>query len=146
MSTPSDNTRLELLIAETRLAGHAGVFRQTELDMASLLETPRPSRLVRFYERAVVGLPIAACLAIVVGIATMKPESANVTKPTPLATLSHPATGQAKYELCSMDIIAQCVAGPNTPAVGECMCADLDSDGDVDLRDLGSYQLLAVNN
>jgi hypothetical protein len=145
MSSPSDNTRVELLIAEARAAGDAGVFRRTDLDYASLLEQPRPSRLVRFYERAIVGLPIAACLAIVVGIAATEDRSSTGSKPTPLASLHHSATTQAGYSLCSMDLIAECVAGPNTPATGECACADLDRDGDVDLSDLGSYQRLAVN-
>ena len=42
-------------------------------------------------------------------------------------------------------MFASCVAGPGEPVNHDCGWADLDQDGDVDLADAGTYQVLAAN-
>ena len=146
MSPMSDNTNLERLIAEARAANEAGVFARSRLDVSGLVEKPAPSRVVRFYEWALVGLPLAACLAIVIGIASMRGgpmEGSMGVAPSPLAVLERAGEPEVVGEFCSVEVIARCVAGPGSPVAAECGCADLDSDGDVDLLDWSSYQRLA---
>ena len=144
MTTPSHNASFDRLIAEAFAADEAGVFASTPVDVAAILRRPAPSPAIRWYERVMVGLPIAACLAIVVGMATMFGGPTGTT-PTPLAGLDSWVASAPAAGLCSMDMVAQCVTGPGRPVGAECECADLDGDGDVDLSDLGSFQRLASN-
>jgi hypothetical protein len=151
MSAMSPNTNLERLIAEARAAERAGVFGRTRLDVSALvggssLEADRPvsPRLIRFYERALVGLPLAACVAIVIGIASMHGGPMGEAVSSPVAVLERGGDSSSSVELCSVEFIAGCVAGPGAPVTADCGCADLDRDGDVDLLDLGSYQRLAA--
>ena len=153
MSTTAYNTNLERLIAEVHAAREAGVFNRTNLDVAALnaavlADPPAPSWGVRFYERALVGLPLAACLAIVIGIGSMigGPTGNKIgsVAPSPLAALD---TNGEPYAVESHGIgfIAGCFSGPGEPVAPGCGSADLDRDGDVDLIDFGSYQRLAAS-
>ncbi len=143
MSTASNNLNFEKLIAEARLADEAGVFGRTQVDVSALManDRPAPSRLIRFYERAMVALPLAACLGIVIGIASLNdgPMGQAPIASAPVSVLD----GIANGNLCSIEVIAECAAGPGIAVSADCGCADLDRDGDVDLLDLGSYQRLA---
>ncbi len=133
----TDNTKLELLIAEARAAEKAGVFSRTPMDVAALIQQPETSRWIRVYERALVALPLAACLALVVGIASMMggPAGPDIATTPMVSPAAAPSNGP-----CSPDVIAACLAGPNMAVSDECRCADFDADGDVDLLDLSSYQ------
>ena len=142
MSRMSDNANLEELIAESRAAHEAGVFSRTRLDVAGLVEPPRASLMVRFYERALVGLPLAACLGIAIGIAWMSGGPMDVS-PSRSAVMDGASQPAVVAELCSLEVIAECAGGPGSAVGAECGCADLDSDGDVDLFDWSSYQRLA---
>lgn len=144
MSIASNNT-LELLIAKAASAQKAGVFDSTQVDVSALVDSGVNSRLIRFYEKALVGLPLAACLGIVIGIGSMiggpNGQSPAVVSNGGTAVTSHGLTDSgAVTELCSFESVTRCFAGPGEVIDSECGCADLDSDGDVDLVDLGTYQ------
>ena len=143
MARLSDNNAdFEMLIAEAREADRAGVFARTRVDLEALAEAPRSSLLIRFYERAMVGLPLAACVAIVVGIASWGIRSGPVDHRSALV-FENAGELETVVEACGPDVFARCVSGPGQPIGPGCGCADLDSDGDVDLWDLSSYQRLA---
>lgn len=145
MSSLSDNNAgFETLIAEAREADRAGVFARTRVDFGALAEAPRSSLLLRFYERAMVGLPLAACVAIVVGIASWGIKPGPVDHRSALV-FDNGGELEAVVDACGPDVFARCVSGPGQPLAPGCGCADLDSDGDVDLRDLSSYQRVASN-
>jgi hypothetical protein len=138
MTGSSDNNmNFERLIAEARAASEVGVFGRTQVDIADLAAAPRPSLAVRFYERAMVGLPLAACLAIMVGIATWGIQPGTVDRPVILAVNG----SDVEVEPCGIEMFAHCVSGPGQPMAPGCSCADLDRDGDVDLADIGSFQV-----
>ncbi|NOX58467.1 MAG: hypothetical protein GXP29_06370 [Planctomycetes bacterium] len=155
---------LEGLIAQANAAHSAGVFETTRVDFSSLIASPGSSRLIRFYERALVGLPVAACLGIMVGITSMmggptgQSSSVFVSGDSAVSTLGLNEVGlndaaglngmvlngmmQAAGSgiIGSFEAVTQCFAGPGEAVSSDCGFADLDSDGDVDLADLGSYQ------
>ena len=143
MSTASNNLNFEKLIAEVRLADEAGVFDRTQVDVSALMANDRPasSRLIRFYERAMVALPLAACLGIVIGIASLNdgPVGQAPIASAPVSLLD----GTGNVDLCSIDVVSECIAGPGIAVSADCGCADFDSDGDVDLSDVNSYMVLA---
>ncbi len=152
MSTMPTNTNLEHLIAELRSADEAGVFARTQVDVAALVSPKTSSRrvtpvLVKIYERAMVALPLAACLGVVIGIASMTgapmgtPMAGTVVVPSVLDGTSNGGSLGA----CTYEVMVECAAGPGAEVSLDCSCADLDSDGDVDLRDLFSYQQLVAS-
>jgi hypothetical protein len=140
----SNNSGLERLIAQVRSAEQAGVFSRTPVDVVALLDRPVASRPVRrLYEWTLVGLPLAACLAIVVGMTAMFAGSDGVSRmAAPMAT--HPASTPGMP--LSPEAILECVTGPGMQVSPECSAADLDHDGDVDLLDYSSFQRLVATN
>ncbi len=136
MSTmASDNTRLERLIAEAFAAQRAGVFARSTVDVAELAAPAGPVRKVRWHERVLVGLPVAACLAAALGIASMWVGTGGQGT-SPLASLQ-PAT---EMQSADLRLVADCLSGPGAEVANACAAADLDDDGDVDLHDLSAYQ------
>lgn len=145
MSTESHNTEFGKLIASAIHAERSGVFERTELDVARLVTPPQPSRLMKFYERAMVGLPLAACLGIVVGIASLTTHSGQFTG-SHVAMVDTNGAGSGMMtvsQAAGAELMPACVAGPGHPVANGCTSADLDADGDVDLHDWGAYQTLA---
>jgi hypothetical protein len=68
-----DNSRFEQMIADAMAAQQAGVFARTPVDSAALaaaqaISSSRPGSL---RERLLIGAPIAACLAAVLGLAAL---------------------------------------------------------------------------
>jgi FG-GAP repeat len=49
-------------------------------------------------------------------------------------------TQDSKVDLADHAFISDCATGPQTQADSDCICADIDSDGDVDLIDWGRFQ------
>ncbi|MCA9250583.1 MAG: hypothetical protein KDA54_05570 [Phycisphaerales bacterium] len=151
MSTMSNNS-IEMLIAKAASAQKAGVFDRTSVDVSALVgeslgSQAVNSRLIRFYEKALVGLPLAACLGIVIGIGSMmggpNGQSDSQISAGGLAITSqglNDASAVASHEVYSLESVTRCFAGPGQSVGSDCGFADLDSDGDVDLADLGTYQ------
>ncbi|GJM25905.1 MAG: hypothetical protein DHS20C16_23200 [Phycisphaerae bacterium] len=141
---------IEMLIAKAASAQKAGVFDQTSVDVSALVAPVVSSPLVRFYEKALVGLPLAACLGIVIGIGSMLGGPGGQSD-SGIAGVGSLVTSQGLVdttaELCSLESVTRCFTGPGEDIDSDCGCADLDSDGDVDLADLGTYQqMYALNN
>lgn len=151
------HVNLANLVAEAIDAEAAGVFTPTELDMAAVMDVQAGTRAVgssqrsrrhalfaRFVEKAMVGLPLAACVAIVVGIASMSvrlsPDSGSFVM---LGSNGLDSKGLGAMQACDMQVFARCLTGPGQAVPADCGCVDLDDDGDVDLSDMGSYQQLA---
>ncbi len=146
MSTMSNNS-IEMLIAKAASAQKAGVFEQTSVDVSALVAPAGGSRLIRFYEKALVGLPLAACLGIVIGIGSMmggpngQSDSQISAGGFAITTQGlNDASAVATQEVYSLESVTRCFAGPGQSVGSDCGFADLDSDGDVDLADLGTYQ------
>jgi hypothetical protein len=139
MRAISNNANLERLIAEVRSADEVGVFARSQVDVAALAASPAPSRLVMFYERALVVLPLAACLAVVIGIASLagNPMDAGLSQ-TPIASV---APGISP----GVDLVASCLSGPGAHVSDTCSVADFDGDGDVDMLDMSSYQRMVAS-
>lgn len=159
MSEASHNPMdLSGLLAEATAAERAGVFEPTRLDVSALMADHktvsgqtgsglglvgigRRPRWLAVYEKALVGLPLAACVGIVIGLASL---SAHVnTGGGSLAMLNTNGSAATASPVCDVSRLAQCLSGPGHPVSGECLCVDLDQDGDVDLSDMSSYQRLA---
>jgi len=138
-SLTPDNTRFERQIAEAFAAQKAGVFARTEVDLAELLTPTSSPRQVRWHERVLVGLPVAACVAAVLGFATLwgglSPDGGLVN--SPMASYQPASGGASEF---SARLVVDCMSGPGAEVSNGCIAADLDNDGDVDLHDLGAYQ------
>lgn len=142
MRAVSNNANLERLIAELRSAEEVGVFARSRVDVAALAASaasPAPSRLVMFYERALVVVPLAACLAVVIGIASLagNPMDAGLSQ-TPIASVAPAMTP-------GVDLVASCLSGPGAQVSDVCSAADFDGDGDVDMLDMSSYQRMVAS-
>lgn len=151
MDPQTHNQVFANMVAEAIDAEAAGVFTPTSLDMAMVMGAQtgenaaastrfsrRHAMFARFVEKAMVGLPLAACLGIVVGIASM--SSRLSPNGGSIAMLG--SNGSA-MQACDMKVFARCLTGPGQAVPADCGCVDLDDDGDVDLSDMGSYQQLA---
>ncbi|HRX84567.1 MAG TPA: hypothetical protein P5572_06055 [Phycisphaerae bacterium] len=141
MSTlASDNTRFERMIAEAFAAQKAGVFASTPVDVAALVAPEAPARVVRWHERLLVGLPVAACVAAAIGMAAMWGVSTDRQAGSPLASVEPAVTSH----VANLQLVADCMSGPGAAVTNGCMAADLDDDGDVDLQDMSAYQRRAA--
>lgn len=147
-----ETTDFAELVAEAAAAERAGVFDRTELNLSALMadseavtaqvSESRHSRVVRVYERIMVGLPLAACLGLVIGLATLASRSPDMHG-NQFALLGSNGAGDTGGSQCDVRTMFQCLSGPDRPVSAECGAADLDADGDVDMLDIGSFQRLA---
>lgn len=145
---------VEQLMLEAGEARQAGVFGRTSVDPSMLrtspiadavLSTARPNWFRR-HRHAWVGLPVAACLALIAFVGVVHngehgPEFATVSAPESGASLPTQALAYGPG-----DVLKSCLTGPGQgPVSPECAYADVDGDGDVDLRDFGELQALRQN-
>jgi hypothetical protein len=139
-----DNSRFEQMIADAMAAQQAGVFARTPVDSAALAAAPATqSRPVSLRERLLIGAPIAACLAAVLGLAALwGGGTSNSFTTGPLASLD-PTQSRAGFQSSAgfdARTITDCLGGPGAAIADHCVAADFDEDGDVDLLDLSVYQ------
>ncbi|MCK4661156.1 MAG: hypothetical protein KAV82_16670 [Phycisphaerae bacterium] len=134
--------RLMLDLAEAR---QAGVFDATPIEVESLMAPPVLSGPAHWYRHVLVGLPLAACIAMFFGVATLwkaSSETGNRVITGTAAISSFGSSMTTPIEQCqTMDDLRTCFRGPGILVDGGCRCADFDGDGDVDLRDMGAFQL-----
>jgi hypothetical protein len=141
---------IEQLLLEAAEARQAGVFGRSSVDPSVLGASPlvdagqgavRPSWFRR-HRHAWVGLPVAACLALIAFLGVVHngqqgPEFAAVSAPE-----SEPSVATQAVAYAPAEALKSCLTGPGQgPVPPECACADVDGDGDVDLRDFGELQV-----
>ena len=145
---------IESLMASSHEAEAAGISTRTVVDVDELArhlaasgavphDVPADRWLVVSFLR--VAGPLAACLAIVVGLERL---DGPVVTPRPntssLVRSELDCIGSGTDQWASLVSFAGCLTGPGQPiTLDECDCADLDRDGDVDLLDYGRFQRLA---
>jgi len=130
---------LEGQLLESARAESAGVFIQTELDPLWLYRGRRFA--IRGFSIFKVAVPLAAALLMAVGLSWVGRTSAPDDVPSNLQMASSDCPGLDSTEF-TLASFSSCVTGPNGSITSsECLCADLDRDGDVDLLDFGRLQL-----
>lgn len=133
---------LERLIAELQEFEQAGVFKRTPVDVAAVVEADG-GRRPGLTHRLVVGLQVAACVGLVVGLVAVwrvgQPSDRLVGLTESSGTEVAAAIGALRSERIAT--LAGCFSGPAGGPLGEeCSCVDYDGDGDVDLADYGAFQ------
>ena len=129
---PIESTLVELRAAET-----AGVFGRTRVDAEGLLRNCSPARTTSPWRFALRWVPVAAAVALVVGVwgtmfawRTDDGRSGSAGVPTRSA-MARNMNGE----------FVGCFAGPSEQRAADCLSYDYDSDGDVDLADFRAYQV-----
>ena len=136
---------LDRLMLEAAEAQQAGVFGSTPIDVEALVAKPVLAGPAYWYQHLLVGLPLAACIAMFFGIAALwhagsGPGDDLTNGTTAVSTFG--GTVVSAIERCQTpENLRNCLSGPGTPVSNECRCVDFDGDGDVDLRDLGAFQV-----
>lgn len=145
---------VEALLAISHEADVAGVSSRTLVDvdeltgpLAALTRDPceAPDNRWRVVSLIRAAVPLAACLAIVVGLGRLgDPDAAPLSDTASLVQSDRDCLGSGTVPWVSLASFAGCLSGPGQPiSTAECACADLDRDGDVDLLDYGEFQRLA---
>ncbi|MBI4719380.1 MAG: hypothetical protein HY763_16415 [Planctomycetes bacterium] len=154
MTEKSDNRLpLEQTLLELAEAERAGVFRPTAADAQEVLAraivaaptsnaaASREPAVVRFLR--VRWLPLGAAAMLVFGVwgVLFQRELVNVTQRAKVAALLTSGGGPAAREHDCDGSITGCFSGPTRLALSGCRTYDYDADGDVDLADIGTFQL-----
>jgi hypothetical protein len=126
----SQPDHLEDLLAEVQRLEETRVFERTPVDPTALLEDASGKPPRRRLHRLFVALQAAACVALLIGLATLW---RSPPQQTDLAKNGGPAA--------DVGALAQCFTGPSAGRLGSgCDPVDFDHDGDVDLEDYGVFQ------
>ncbi len=144
---PNDRDRieqmqLEAMLVEARDAERAGVFGRTKLDIAAVVTDAAVDRRswVARHRQALIGLPVAACLAFVAVLGTLEFGGGTTVDLAPIAQ-QNPIPPRVISDRPA-DLLLSCFTGPGQrPVSSECTAADYDGDGDIDLLDYGALQL-----
>jgi hypothetical protein len=127
------------LIAQVCELEQAGVFKRTPVNVDSLAAGDPAERPRRLTHRLFVGMQVAACVALVIGVAAVWRAGMPTTGPTGMANSSGADLISGTSVVPQM--VHQCLTGPTGgPLSADCQSADFDRDGDVDLEDYGVYQ------
>ena len=127
------------LLADLRQMDDAGVFKRTPVDTSALVQAEPVERGPRRLHRLFVALQAAACIGLVVGVASFwQAESGS-------SGLSEVGNGTAPEWVGSpcgeVAALVRCFGGSTGDVSGtDCKCVDFDEDGDVDLADYGTFQ------
>ena len=126
--------RMQALLSELRQAERAKVFEPTPVLAGQLAERMRKGSQPSRARRLLIGLQAAACVALVVGVASWWQLGQAGSM------LSGNAGGAGSCSQAA-SLLAGCLAGPTGAGIsGGCGGLDYDTDGDVDLADFGAYQ------
>jgi len=166
---PDNLYKIEDLMREAAEADQAGVFRSTPVEATALMTMLRsasgsagltgadladsgrtdvlpgtPARRLRWMAVAKIVVPLAACVAVFVGVARLTPTTEPLIMVdnggTPPSTSSMLAGGNDSGWI-DFGQFDRCFTGPAIGALGgECAHVDFDSDGDVDFADFGVLQ------
>ncbi len=127
---------LQQLLLHAAKAETAGVFRQTPVDTALIMAETRGRR--GWLGITLIATPIAACMALWFGLVELNPGAPIANVPIS-AVISNTEAGGS--DCVSLAVLNSCLTGPGATSLpGDCACADLDSDGDVDFADFGRFQ------
>lgn len=142
---PGQFDEFERLMLDTAEAKQAGVFHSTPIDVESLVGESGRVGATHWYRHVLVGLPLAACIAMFFGVATLWEAGSRTgdgfsNGTTAVSTLGGAAASPAG-RCQNMENFQTCFRGPGVLVGGDCRCVDFDGDGDVDLRDMGAFQL-----
>ena len=133
---------VEEALLELDAAEKAGLFRRTHIDTSELTASPVPVDRPGLSRLALRLLPVAAALAMAVGVWTwMSRVETNSTNHPPTAITSLASAG---FHSCYGSFHG-CLAGPKDGVPPECLAHDYDSDGDVDLADFRAYQVTCAS-
>ena len=127
------------LLAELRQMDDAGVFQRTPVDTSALVQAEPVERGPRRLHRLFVALQAAACIGLVVGVASFWQAGRGSSG------LSEVGNGNASEWAASpcgqAAALVRCFGGSTGDVSGvDCKCVDFDEDGDVDLADYGTFQ------
>ena len=128
---------LEKALLELDAAEKAGLFQSTSLDPQRLLAHSLPPQRAAAWRLAWRLLPVAALVALAIGLWSWMFTQGPGARRTPNAV----ATGLAGAYGGGDGSFYQCFGGPNEAAARGCREHDYDADGDVDLADFGTFQL-----
>ncbi|MFH0983407.1 MAG: hypothetical protein V2A79_17960 [Planctomycetota bacterium] len=140
-----EQRQFDRLMLEAADADRAGVFRVTPIDVEALVGESASIGRARWYRHVLVGLPLAACIAMFFGVATLWRAGSGtrdvlINGGTAISTFG--GTMASPVERCEgMENFRACFHGPGILVDPECRCVDFDEDGDVDLHDMGFFQL-----
>ena len=144
MQQPSHLSEFERLMLDATAAERAGVFSSTPVDVESLAGESLVAGPARWYQQVLMGLPLAACIAMFFGIATLwqtgSGTSNGIMNGTAAVSTFNGAADLPVERCQTLDDFQSCFKGPGVLVDTECRYADFDSDGDVDLRDVGRFQ------
>lgn len=131
----SPTNPIERALLELHEAEAAGVFGRTAVNAKPLLSSAAFSSRVRLARWSIVGLPVAACLALAIGVGSWMFHAE-------FARIRAIRDGQGTVVAMADGVdFTNCLAGPGVDVVNGCATLDYDLDGDVDLVDFRTYQL-----
>ncbi len=140
MDNENRGNELERLLLHAVEAERAGVFERTAVDAVSLVgDSPRSRGWLGI---ARVATPIAACVGLWFGVSEMGIWSPEAAGPMTHAAVNMNAALIGQDADCvNLAVLNSCITGPGGGDLsGDCVCADLDNDGDVDFADFGRFQ------
>ena len=123
-------------------AEKAGLFRRTHIDTSELVAGPPPVNRPWLSRLAPRLLPVAAVLAMAVGVWTWMSGIEPNSTTHPQTTITSLAL--AGFHSCYGSFHG-CLSGPKDGVPAECLAHDYDSDGDVDLADFRAYQVTCAS-
>lgn len=135
-------TAIEQALAELDEARRAGVFGRTAVSASCLRDAPASRRPVPFFASwRHFGLPAVACMALMIGMGAymFHREVTGIRGKLPgAACLVAGARPTTAFNLC--------FGGPGSGQMPRCNVYDCDTDGDVDLADFASYQVVMADH